>query len=202
MTTLRVIGAGLPRTGTHSLQMALEQLLGGRCYHMREIPGHPFDLGEGWERALAGDTSDLERMLDGYVASVDWPASMFWGALSEANPGALILLSVRDSAETWWQSINSTILPYARAALEPGWSEGAGLLDLLERFAGTKAWDDPATLTAAYERHNAEVRRRAPPGRLLVWRASEGWEPICRALGLPVPEAPFPWTNRREEWNE
>ena len=202
MTTLRVIGAGLPRTGTHSLQMALEQLLGGRCYHMREIPGHPFDLGDGWERALRGDTKGLEELLDGYAASVDWPASMFWRELSEANPDGLILLSVRDSAETWWKSIEATILPIARRALEPGWSEGGGLLDLLERFTGKKEWDDPATLTAAYERHNAEVRRSAPPGRLLVWQASEGWEPICRALGLPVPEAPFPWTNRREEWNE
>jgi hypothetical protein len=202
MTTLRVVGAGLPRTGTQSLQLALEELLGGRCYHMREIPGHPFDLGEGWNRALAGDTGDLETLLDGYVASVDWPASMFWRALSEANPGALLLLSVRDTPETWWQSMDRTILPIARRALEPGWSEGNGLLDLLERFAGTKGWDDPATLTAAYERHNAEVRKSAPPGRLLVWRASEGWEPICRALGLSVPEAPFPWTNRREEWNE
>jgi len=202
MTTLRVVGAGLPRTGTQSLQLALEELLGGRCYHMREIPGHPFDLGEGWNRALAGDTGDLETLLDGYVASVDWPASMFWRALSEANPGALLLLSMRDTPETWWQSMNRTILPIARRALEPGWSEGNGLLDLLERFAGTKGWDDPATLTAAYERHNAEVRKSAPPGRLLVWRASEGWDPICRALGLPIPEAPFPWTNRREEWNE
>jgi hypothetical protein len=202
MTTLRVVGAGLPRTGTQSLQLALEELLGGRCYHMREIPGHPFDLGEGWNRALTGDTGDLETLLDGYVASVDWPASMFWRALSEANPGALLLLSVRDTPETWWQSMNRTILPIARRALEPGWSEGNGLLDLLERFAGTKKWDDPATLTAAYERHNTEVRKSAPPGRLLVWRASEGWEPICRALGLPVPEEPFPWTNRREEWNE
>ena len=202
MTTLRVIGAGLPRTGTHSLQAALGQLLGGRCYHMREIPGHPFDLGEGWNRALRDDTTGLEQVLDGYIASVDWPASMFWRALSEANPGALLLLSVRDSPETWWQSMDTTILPIARRALEPGWREGNGLLDLLERFAGTKRWDDAATMTAAYERHNAEVRRSAPPGRLLVWRASEGWEPICRALGLPVPEAPFPWTNRREEWNE
>ena len=202
MTTLRVVGAGLPRTGTYSLQMALEQLLGGRCYHMREIPGHPFDLGEGWNRALRGDMTGLEDLLDGYAASVDWPASMFWHELSEANPDALILLSVRDSAETWRQSIEATILPIARRALEPGWSEGRGLLDLLERFTGTKEWDDPATLIAAYERHNAEVRRSAPPGRLLVWQAAEGWEPICRALGLPIPEIPFPWTNRREEWNE
>ena len=53
---------------------------------------------------------------------------------------------------------------------------------------------------AAYERHNADVRRRAPVERLLEWRAPDGWDPICRALGLPVPEVPFPWTNQRSEW--
>ncbi|MBV9252945.1 MAG: sulfotransferase family protein, partial [Actinobacteria bacterium] len=39
--TLRVVGAGLSRTGTHSLKLALEQLLGGPCYHMVEVFGHP-----------------------------------------------------------------------------------------------------------------------------------------------------------------
>jgi hypothetical protein len=85
MMNLRFVGAGLPRTGTHSVQIALEHLLDGRCYHMREIPGHPFDLGEGGERALAGDSSALDQVLDGYVATVDWPASLFWRELSEAN---------------------------------------------------------------------------------------------------------------------
>jgi hypothetical protein len=198
---LRVVGAGLPRTGTNSLQIALEHLLGGRCYHMREIPGHPFDLGDGWDRAIAGQPKGLDRLLDGYVATVDWPASMFWRELSEANPDALILLSVRDTPETWWQSANETILPVARLALESGWKEGRGLLDLLERFTGTKQWDDPATLMAAYERHNAKVRRTAQPDRFLEWQANEGWEPICRALHLPIPEILFPWTNRRSQWN-
>jgi hypothetical protein len=197
---LKVIGAGLPRTGTQSLQLALQQLLAGPCYHMREIPGHPFTLGDGWSRALAGDTQDLENIFDGYVASVDWPASMFWRELHQASPDALVLLSVRDSAETWWQSCNETILPYARIAQQPGWTEGRGLVDLLERFTGTTQWDDPATMMAAYERHNDEVRRNAPAGKLLEWRAPDGWEPICRALGLPVPAVPFPWTNQRSEW--
>jgi hypothetical protein len=197
---LRVVGAGLPRTGTKSLKTALEQLLGGRCYHMTEIPGHPFNLGEGWDQALAGGTPDWNRIFDGYVAAVDWPVSMFWRELSEANPDALILLSLRDAAETWWQSVDATILPYARLALAPDWNEGRGLLNLLERFTGTKHWDNPATMMAAYERHNAEVRMNVPPQRLLEWRATEGWEPICDALHLPIPEVPFPWNNRRSEW--
>ena len=199
---LKVIGAGPPRTATQSQQIALEYLLKGRCYHMREIPGHPFDLGQAWNRALAGDTGSLEQTLQGYVATVDWPASMFWHELCQSNPEALILLSVRENARTWWHSIDATILPVARQALAPGWQEGRGLLDLLERFTGTTDWDHPETMMAAYERHNAEVRTKAPPDRLLEWNVSQGWEPLCRALGMPVPDIPFPWTNRRSEWNE
>jgi hypothetical protein len=198
--SLRVVGAGLPRTGTATLTIALEHLLGGRTYHMSVIPGHPFDLGAGWNQALAGETPDWDQLFDGYSAAVDWPASMFWRQLSEVYPDAVVLLSVRESAETWWQSADATILPVARMALAPDWSEGCGLLNLLERFTGSKHWNDPATLMAAYERHNAEVRQTIPPHRLLEWRATEGWAPLCRALGVPVPAMPFPWTNRRENW--
>lgn len=195
--SLRIVGAGLPRTGTQSLKLALEHLLGGRCYHMTVIPGHPFDLGAGWNQALAGGTPDWGRLLDGYVASVDWPASMFWRELSAANPDALVLLSLRDSAQTWTESLAATILPVARKAPVPG----AGLLALLERFTGSPNWDDPSKLAAAYERHNAAVKQTVPRRRLLEWRAPEGWPPICRALGLPVPALPFPWVNRRSEWS-
>jgi hypothetical protein len=125
---------------------------------------------------------------------------MFWRELSEAYPDALVLLSERDRAETWWASANATILPVAREALAADWQGGRGLLELLEQFVGSQDWDDPVKLKAAYERHNAEVRETIPAHRLLEWQAVEGWEPICGALDLPIPDMPFPWTNRREDW--
>jgi len=198
--SLRVVGAGLPRTGTASLVVALEYLLGGRCYHMSVIPGHPFDLGPGWDLALAGEKPNWDEVFDGFAAAVDWPASMFWQELSEAYPDALVLLSIREDAETWWQSCNATFLPFARLALEPDWKEGRGLTYLLERFTGTRQWDDAGKMKTAYEQHNARVRKTIPPERLLVWNAAQGWDPICKALGLPVPAIPFPWVNRRSDW--
>lgn len=159
---------------------------------MSEIPSHPFALGVGWDRALAGDAPDWDPLFDGYVAAVDWPASIFWRELSEANPDALVLLSVRDTAEVWWRSFDEMVLTYTRMSLAPDWTEGRGLLALMERFTGTQQWDDPALLKAAYERHNAEVRKTMAPNRLLEWRATEGWPPICRVLGVPVPDLPFP----------
>jgi len=38
---LKVVGAGVGRTGTHSLKLALEQLLDVPCHHMLEILGDP-----------------------------------------------------------------------------------------------------------------------------------------------------------------
>jgi len=200
--SLQVVGAGLPRTGTASLVIALERLLGGRCYHMSVISGHPFDLGPDWVLAMAGGKPDWDEVFDGFAAAVDWPASMFWQELSEEYPDALVLLSTRDNADTWWHSCDETFLPFARLALDPGWKEGRGLTELLERFTGTKEWDDQNSMMAAYERHNDLVRKTIPSNRLLDWNATMGWEPICSALNLPVPEVPFPWVNRRSEWSK
>jgi hypothetical protein len=166
---------------------------------MSAIPGHPFDLGADWDRALAGGAADWRRIFDGFAAAVDWPASLFWRELSAANPRALVLLSVREGAASWWESLDATVLAVARKALAPGWKGGRGLVAVLERFAGPR-WDDRATMMAAYERHNEAVRTTIPRERLLEWRAAEGWAPICRALGAAVPDLPFPWKSRRSEW--
>ena len=198
---LQLVGAGLPRTGTRSLRQALEQLLAAPCCHMSALAGHPFALGEGWDRAIAGGPTDWDPLMAGYAAAVDWPASMFWRELSAANPDAPVLLSVRDSAEEWLESFEATILPVARQAEAGNWSDGRSLQALLVRFAGSPHWDDPARLTDAYLRHLAEVRQAIPAPRLVEWRAADGWAPICAALGLPVPDSPFPWTNRRSEWH-
>jgi hypothetical protein len=199
---LQVIGAGLPRTGTASLVLALNHLLGGEIHHMRVIPDHPFDLGEGWNQALRGETPDWHALFTGYIAAVDWPASHFWRELSEVYPDALVLLSVRDSAKMWWESANATFLPYARLGLAPDWPHGQGLQTLLAQFAGTEDWNDTAVLQAAYQKHNEAVRQTIPPHRLLEWQVGDGWAPICQALGMAVPERPFPWVNRRSEWGD
>jgi hypothetical protein len=59
----------------------------------------------------------------------------------------------------------------------------------------TSNWADEAAAKAAYDAHNAEVRAAVPPGRLVDWHPGDGWEPICAALSLPVPDEPFPHLN-------
>src|SRR5688572_28896365 len=155
---LKVIGAGLTRTGTTSLSLALGKLLNGTVNNMSAIEGHPFNLGQGWQTALAGGKPDWDSVFEGYVAAVDWPASAFWQELSKVYPDALIILSRRDSAQQWYESMSATILPVAREALADGWTGGRDLLTLFEGFTGTSQWDDAEILKAAYERHNAAVR--------------------------------------------
>ena len=91
---LQVVGAGLGRTGTTSLNAALEQMLGGRCYHMTELFGRPGDTAI-WRAAIRGEPVDWEVALAGFVATVDWPAAGAWSELHAAYPDAFVLLSTR-----------------------------------------------------------------------------------------------------------
>src|SRR4051812_43788106 len=113
--SLKVIGSGMGRTGTHSLKLALEKLLGAPCYHMMEVfprPSH-FKL---WTAASHGEKIDWHALFDGFAAAVDWPAAAFWEEISAAFPEAIILHSERDP-ESWWKSASETI--FAKRLAEP-----------------------------------------------------------------------------------
>jgi hypothetical protein len=198
MSELRVIGAGLGRTGTHSLKLALERLLGGPCYHMYEVLQRPEHVPV-WHAAARGERVDYRALLDGYAAAVDWPVSAYWSELAEVFPGAVIVLSVRDS-ESWWKSATRTIFEgFRRPPMPfepPGWRDM--VTDMLRRF--TPQFLEEAPARAAFEQHVADVRRRAPKNRLVEWSARDGWGPLCAALGVPVPSEPFPVTNTADEF--
>ena len=197
--SLRLVGAGFPRTGTRSLQIAVRQLLGGRCYHMDEVFSN-LDHVPVWRAARRGETTDWDEFLGDYAAAVDWPASAFWRELAEANPEAPVVLSLRRDPATWWRSADATILQVARRTEYPQYGEWLDLFHELLRWEIGEAWDDPARAMSAYERHNAAVRETVSRERLVEWQPHQGWEPICRALGLPVPTEPFPHVNTAEEW--
>src|SRR5438034_10544367 len=106
--TLRVVGAGVGRTGTASLKAALERLLGGACYHMYELFERPGNT-QVWHAALRGEAVDWPGFLAGFTATVDWPACTFWREIQAATPGSVVLLSSRDSGEEWYASAERTI---------------------------------------------------------------------------------------------
>lgn len=71
---LQVIGAECGRTGTASLKLALERLLGAPCYHMIEVFQHPEHVTV-WHKAMLGEEVDWDALFAGYAAAVDWPAA-------------------------------------------------------------------------------------------------------------------------------
>lgn len=199
-TMLRVIGAGLPRTGTSTLKAALPMLVGGSCYHMSEVFEHPDHIGE-WKAVTEGETDRLGKILEGYTSAVDWPASAYWPQLAEANPDALILLSVRDDGPTWWSSMDATVM--AQAYRREPTPEFQPFFDMARGVWGHvfgELFDDPAVGVKTYDDYVQHVRDTAPKDRLLEWNAKQGWGPLCEALGVPVPEEPLPHLNSREEW--
>jgi sulfotransferase family protein len=210
---LDVIGAGFGRTGTNSLQHALERLGFSRCGHMIDLIEQPERFAI-WEEALrrtqAGEPVDWDAVFAGYKATVDWPSVFFWRELTDFYPEAKVILSVRDP-ERWYDSARETIWPVSSAegerefgvAFPPEFADlHRRVVDLLEpivwqgTFGGR--FRDRAAAIDVFQRHNAAVQAAISPGRLLVFEAKQGWEPLCRFLDLPVPDEPFPHVNDRD----
>lgn len=199
--TLKVIGAGFGRTGTLSLKIALEMLGLGPCYHMVEVFKNP-DHSDLWSAAADGNV-DWDKLFTGYASTVDWPSVYFWRELSQVYPDSKLILTKRTTA-SWVKSVNETIFRHLGAESPEDKPERAAQTRMakklvLERtFGGSIA--DPEHIGKIFEAHNEEVLRTIPAERLLVYEAREGWEPLCKFLGVPVPNVEYPRVNTTEEF--
>ena len=206
---MRVIGAGLPRTGTLTQKLALEQLGLGPCYHWVNLIAD-LDQVELWHRALDGDVI-WDQIFEGHDCTVDWPGGYFYRELAEAYPEAKVLLSVRDP-QAWEHSYRDTIwtmchgqslmrlLSDARREIDPRWRRYLELVDrmLWSGAAPFAQGHSPQQLIAGMTRHNEQVLQTIAPERLLVWEVAEGWGPLCEFLEVDVPSDPLPHANDRE----
>jgi hypothetical protein len=209
---MKLIGAGLPRTGTLSQKVGLEMLGYGPCDHMVNLLAN-LDLVPQWRRALEGEGRWAE-IFDGFEATVDWPGSFFYRELIEAYPDAKVLLSVRDG-ESWARSMRDTIwgviygdillrhLSDARCVVDPKWRGYTNLMDAMWQRLGLSGQDvTPEQMVSGMERYNEEVRQTVPADRLLVWSITDGWQPLCDFLEVSVPDAPFPHLNDSKTFAE
>jgi hypothetical protein len=212
--SLKVIGAGWGRTGTESLKKALEILGFGKCYHMFEL------IKDGkrviyWEQLARGEKPDYEKLFEGYQSAVDFPAAMYYREFMAQYPNAKVILSYRDP-EKWYESASNTIfkpLPFFIIPI----SRVLGLfiknLSYFPRIAnnvieplftvfleGRK--DDRPYMLKRYNQWVEDVKKNVPAEKLLVFEAKEGWEPLCKFLGVPVPDVPYPKGNDSEQFKE
>lgn len=191
---LKVIGAGFGRTGTDSMREALNLVGAGPCHHMFEVLGDERQK-RLWRALAQGTAPDWPAVFDGFASCVDWPSAAYWRQLADYYPDARVLLTWR-TAESWWTSFERTILPVIRQSTD---RESLGVALIAEQVFGGRP-DDRAHAIATYESHVEEVKATIAPERLLVHPLGSGWAPLCRHLGLPVPDEPFPRRNAAEDF--
>ncbi len=197
---LKVIGAGLGRTGTMSLMAALEQLGFEKCHHMQYVARDKRQV-DFWHDIAMGGVPDWDAVFAGFQASCDFPACVYWEELCGQYPDARVILTSRD-AERWYQSTFETI--YQMQFAMPGWVKLLlPRVGKMFQFIVKLVWDDffegkfadKDYAIRRYQQHNQHVREVVPADKLLEFFPSDGWEPLCRFLEVPVPEGPFPNLN-------
>jgi Sulfotransferase domain len=199
---LHVIGAGFGRTGTNSLKIALEMIGFGPCHHMLEVRDRPEQVAF-WAAAARRERNDWDVVFQGFKAAVDWPSAYFWREICAYYPAAKVILTVRPVDE-WIQSIHATIHQSIRDPSQRpvglGREQGEMAHDIIERLTFNGRLGDAAYAKTVYEAHIAEVQATIAKERLMVYDVSEGWEPLCAFLDVPVPASAFPRTNSTAEF--
>jgi hypothetical protein len=197
---MHVIGAGVGRTGTYSLKLAINRLGLGPCHHMEAVLQDMARQVALWDQA-AEDRADWPAIYRGYESAVDWPTACFFRELLQAYPDAKFVLTIRDP-EKWADSFAATIQKLAREragapADKQAWLEMANRVITRTGFPEDM---DQEQLARAYVAHNEAVKATIPSRQLLVFQVKDGWAPLCDFLGVAVPDEDFPRTNDRAEF--
>jgi len=173
---MKVFGVGWAKTGTTTL---------GTCFRLFGYRHYSYKL-------------SLLNMLEAAIAIAkrhdsfeDWPWALLFKEMDEAFPGSKFILTTRDPGR-WLRSYRN-----ATSKQHPT----KEMLEARQKIYGIPFHQITDTqLIARYERHNEAVRRYFDkrPGDLLVvdWEAGDGWERLCRFLGKPIPDRPFPHANK------
>ena len=85
---MKVIVAGLSKTGTKSMQFALKEL----GYNVYDFMENYMYYGKKWEKifAFGGTTDDFYEMYKDVDAVTDCPAAYFWDEIHKAFPNAKV----------------------------------------------------------------------------------------------------------------
>jgi Sulfotransferase domain len=199
---MQVIGAGVGRTGTQSLKLAINQLGLGPCHHMEDVIADMPTQVPLWAAAAKG-RPDWVAIYKGYESACDWPTARFFRELHATYPSAKFVLTHR-SPESWTESFSETIYKAlaGRAHAPPHVQAWLEMVTEVVAQTGFPGGLNPAALTEAYIAHIEAVKAAIQADKLLIYQVKEGWGPLCAFLNVPVPAEPFPRTNNREEFWE
>ncbi|KAJ7485339.1 P-loop containing nucleoside triphosphate hydrolase protein [Mycena latifolia] len=217
---MQVLGLGFPRTGTASLQSALETLGYVRTSHAFSVYASGPAVMDMWIAAIRAKfygegtpygREEWDQLLGDCQAVTASPHVLFAAELIAAYPDAKVILTKR-SPESWWRSYELTGAaqgqkPTLRAYLSEWLNPGSGkeLYLRQQNFRALFGTTDVLTediAKARFTAHYDEVRRLVPKDRLLEFDLKEGWGPLVAFLGKEAPATAFPRVNDMEQYNE
>ena len=214
--SLKIIGAGFPRTGTNTLKQSLETLGFKHVYHMKELLVNP-ERFQYWKTLDETGTTDWDALYDGYDGTVDFPGYPWYKEHMKRYPDAKVILTVRDF-DDWYKSVDSTVFragpqtpfekikmlgkllfsPRARKVVRCiKWFKKVFFAERLQGKFGDKDFT-----RKFWDAHLADVKKHVPKDRLLVYDVREGWGPLCAFLGVPEPAEPLPHLNKKENFKK
>jgi hypothetical protein len=212
--SIKIIGAGLPRTGTNTLKQSLEMLGISKTYHMKELIVNPDDLHH-WLTLEAGGTPDWDDLYHGYQASVDFPCYPWYKQHMERYPDAKVIMTVR-SFDGWYSSVKSTIwtagpqtvpeklVMMLKLLFSPRLRKVIQCVKLAKRSIFAKhmqgRFEDKEFVEQVFNKHMEDVKSYVPAEKLLIYDVRDGWGPLCQFLGVPEPEEELPHLNKRENF--
>nr|XP_002132185.1 uncharacterized protein LOC100187240 [Ciona intestinalis] len=206
---MKVIVAGFSKTGTKSMLAACREL----GYNTYDFMENFWYLGNDWNKIMTsgGTTEDFKRMYEDVDACIDAPTFCYWEEIHQAFPDAKIILTLRDE-ESWYKSfakqmetLDRNIVLKIMFIFTPIGYRMFNFFKNLNRVAYSTYTSRPRMnmnvsnemlLKQLYRKHNAHVLMNAPKEKLLVYNVKQGWKPLCKFLGKPVPKSPFPHKNK------
>lgn len=214
--SIKIIGAGLPRTGTNTLKESLEKLGYMKTYHMKELLVHPDDL-HYWLTLKETGTTNWDELYEGFQATVDFPAYPWYKEHMKQYPDAKVILTVRPF-EKWYTSVYSTIWQAGPQNLKQKLAMLSKLLfnsrlrsvikcvklskEMIFKVHFQGKFEDKVATEKIFNQHIEDVKAHVPAEKLLIYDVSEGWEPLCRFLNVAVPGEPIPHLNKKENFKE
>ena len=212
--SLKVIGAGFPRTGTSSLKVALQILGYDECYHMKNLLIDPYKLHH-WDDLEASKGTDFDKLFDGFQAIVDIPGYLYYETLMKEYPDAKVILSTRPF-DKWYSSINSTLKKAVypnlslkfkiikKAITRPTVFQSKKAVDMVKRTFFESQFENEfgnkEKAKSLFEKHHTQVVETVPKEKLLIYQPGDGWEPLCSFLGVPMPKEGYPHLNKKENF--
>jgi hypothetical protein len=173
----KIFGIGMFKTGLTSLGEALANL-GYSCSPGEWYHGKIFD--DPWAVDAPASRRDLlvlHAHAQEFDVHIDYPWMFRFREMSTAFPDARFILTVRKPENV------------ARSNRNHRRSRGTTEADLPSEERIIRRYLDHGRMVSDHFQGKQNLL-------IMNIEDGDGWEPLCKFLKKPIPDAPFPWTNR------